>query len=97
MMCGALSHVRPLHQCSFFFLIGIVGGGFQLGPLGTVVTNRPIVPAPVIMMMKKLVESCLAEEIEVIGENLPQYRFVHHKSHMLSGREPGPPMWEASD
>jgi hypothetical protein len=29
-----------------FFLIGIVGGGFQLGPLGTAATNRPIVPAP---------------------------------------------------
>jgi hypothetical protein len=28
-----------------FFLIGIVGGGVQLGPLGTVATNRPIVPA----------------------------------------------------
>jgi hypothetical protein len=28
------------------FLIGIVGGGVQLGPLGTVATKRPIVPAP---------------------------------------------------
>jgi hypothetical protein len=29
-----------------FFLIGIVRGGVQLGPLGTTATNRPIVPAP---------------------------------------------------
>jgi hypothetical protein len=29
-----------------FFLIGIVGGGVQLGPLGTAATNMPIVPAP---------------------------------------------------
>jgi hypothetical protein len=34
-----------------FFLIGIVGGGgggggFQLGPIGTAATNRPIVQAP---------------------------------------------------
>jgi hypothetical protein len=29
-----------------FFLIGIVGGGVQWGPLGTAATNRPIVPAP---------------------------------------------------
>jgi hypothetical protein len=29
------------------FLIGIVGGGVQLGALGTAATNRPIVPAPV--------------------------------------------------
>jgi hypothetical protein len=28
------------------FLIGIVGGGVQLGPLGTAATNTPIVPAP---------------------------------------------------
>jgi hypothetical protein len=29
-----------------FFLIVIVGGGVQLGPLGTAATNRPIVPTP---------------------------------------------------
>jgi hypothetical protein len=29
-----------------FFLICIFGGGVQFGPLGTVATNRPIVPAP---------------------------------------------------
>jgi hypothetical protein len=29
-----------------FFLIGIVGGAVQLGPLGTAATSRPIVPAP---------------------------------------------------
>jgi hypothetical protein len=29
-----------------YFLIGILRGGFQLGPLGTAATNRPIVPAP---------------------------------------------------
>jgi hypothetical protein len=28
---------------------------------------------------------------------LPQCRVVHHKPHMLSGREPGTPRWEASD
>jgi hypothetical protein len=50
----------------------------------------------VIMMMEKLVE-CLAGETEVLGENLTQCRFVHHKPHMLPGREPGPPRWEASD
>jgi hypothetical protein len=29
-----------------FFLIGIVGGGVQLGALGPAAINRPIVPAP---------------------------------------------------
>jgi hypothetical protein len=28
-----------------FLLIGIVGCGVQLGPIGTATTNRPIVPA----------------------------------------------------
>jgi hypothetical protein len=40
------------------------------------------------MMMEKFVE-WLAGETEVLGENLPQYRFIHHKPHMLPVREPG--------
>jgi hypothetical protein len=28
------------------FLIGVVGNGVQLGPLGTAATNSPTVPAP---------------------------------------------------
>jgi hypothetical protein len=35
---------------------------------------------------------------EVLGENLPQRHFDHHKSYMTKpGFEPGPPWWEASD
>jgi hypothetical protein len=45
--------------------------------------------------MEKSVER-VAGETEVLGENLPQCRFVHHKPHMLPGREPGLPRWEAS-
>jgi hypothetical protein len=48
------------------------------------------------MMMEKLVEY-LAREIEVLGENLPQCRFVYRKPHMLPGCEPEPPRWETSD
>jgi hypothetical protein len=79
------------------FEIGIVGGGgVQLGPLGTASTNRPIVPALGDYDAGELVE-WLAGETEVFGENLPQCRFFRHKPHMLPGREPGPPRWEASD
>jgi hypothetical protein len=48
------------------------------------------------MTMEKLVES-LAGVTEVLVEYLPQCLFVHHKRHMLPGREPEPPRWEASD
>jgi hypothetical protein len=44
------------HSCNNIFLIGIVGVGVQLVPLGTAATNRSIVPVPVIMMMEKVVE-----------------------------------------
>jgi hypothetical protein len=39
------NRTRDLPACNFS-LIDIVGGGVQLGPLGTAATNRPIVPAP---------------------------------------------------
>jgi hypothetical protein len=47
-------------------------------------------------MMEKLVE-LLAGETKVLGEDLHQCHFVHHKSHMLPGREPGSPRLAASD
>jgi hypothetical protein len=50
------------------------------------------------MIMEQLVEWELVGETEVLGENLPHFYFVHHKSHMTwPGIEPGPPRWEASD
>jgi hypothetical protein len=49
-LSGLLHHWPHLctlyQQDNFIFLIGIVGGGVQFGPLGTAATNRPIVQAP---------------------------------------------------
>jgi hypothetical protein len=38
----------------------------------------------------------LAGKTEVLGENLPQCRYIHHKCHKTwPGLEPGPPRYEA--
>jgi hypothetical protein len=71
-------------------------GGVQMGPLSTTATNRLIVPAPGDYDDGEI-GGMLGRETEVLGENLPQCRFVQHKTHMLPGREPGQPRWEASD
>jgi hypothetical protein len=40
----------------------------------------------------------IGRKTEVLGENLPQRHFVHHKSHLTRPvREHGPPRWEASE
>jgi hypothetical protein len=47
-------------------------------------------PPRVIMNMENLVEWWLAGDTEVLGENLPQCHFVHHKSYMTwPGAKPG--------
>jgi hypothetical protein len=35
------------------------------------------------MSVKQMMELELAGETEVLGENLPQCHFVHHKFHMI--------------
>jgi hypothetical protein len=47
------------------------------------------------MSVEQSVEWELAGETEVVGENLPQNYFVHHKSHTTRpGLESGPPPWD---
>jgi hypothetical protein len=45
------------------------------------------------MFVEQSVEEKLAGNTEVLGENLPQYHFMHHKTHSTRSRiEPEPPM-----
>jgi hypothetical protein len=76
-------------------MLNLYSGVLNQGALDTAATNGLLCQPRVIMMMEKSVE-WLVRETEVLGENLPQCRFVHHKPHMLPVREPGPPRWEAS-
>jgi hypothetical protein len=80
------------------FLIRITGGGIPLGPLCTSATNWPIVPAPGDyedggfggMMIGKRNRSTRRKPapVPLCPPQIP---------HDLTGREPGPPRWEASD
>jgi hypothetical protein len=72
-------------QCNMilkFSLIAIVGGESNWVHSALLPTIGLLCQPRLIMMMEKLVE-WMAGETEVLGENLPQCRFVHHKSHML--------------
>jgi hypothetical protein len=80
----------------FFFLIDMVGGGVQYNPLGTAATKRPIVPAPG-DYDGEIGGMMIGRGNRSTRKKPAQCRFVHHKPHMLPGREPGPPRWEASD
>jgi hypothetical protein len=72
-----------------------VGGGVQLGPLGTAATDWPIVLA---LGDYDDGEFGGMKITEVLGANPPQCNFVHQKSNLTRpGIEPGPLQWEASD
>jgi hypothetical protein len=80
-------HVFPPSVLLFLLHLCIVvyWGGVRLSPLGTLATNRPIVPAlHDRWTIERLIEWELAGETEVLGESVLQCHFVHHKSHMTS-------------
>jgi hypothetical protein len=77
--------------------IRIVGGGVQLGPLGTAATNRPIVPTPgdydggfggMMIDTGNRITRRKPVPVPICSTQLP---------HVLPGSEPGTPRWEASD
>jgi hypothetical protein len=53
-----------------------------LGPLGATATNKPTVPAPGDYDDGEI-GGMIGRGDRILGENLPQCRFVHHKPHML--------------
>jgi hypothetical protein len=76
----------------------MVGGGVQLGQLGTAATNRPIVPAPgdyddgeIGGMMIGSGNRCTRRKPAPVPLCPPLI------PHALPGREPGPSRWEARD
>jgi hypothetical protein len=89
-----LGSTHPLYPSSHVFLIGIVGGGVQLGPLGIAATNRPIVPSPGDyddgeiggMMIGRRNRSTRRKPtpVPLCPPQIP---------HALPGCEPGPPRW----
>jgi hypothetical protein len=79
-----------------FFLIRMVGGGVQLGPLGTSASNWPTVPSPGDdgefggMMIGKENRSTRRKPapVPLCAPQIP---------HDMTESEPGPLRWQASD
>jgi hypothetical protein len=67
-----------------------------LGPLGTAATNRPIVPAPGDYDAGEIGGMIGRGNQSTQRKPAPMPLF-HHRSHMPSRREPGPPQWEAGN
>jgi hypothetical protein len=67
--------------------------GVRLSPLAA---SAAILPLYQLQITDKYGE--LAWETEILEENIPHCRFIHHKSHMTwPGIEPGTPRWECGD
>jgi hypothetical protein len=89
-------HREPIRVAQPFFLIGILGGGVQLGPLGTAATNRPILTAPGDYDNGEIGGMIGRGNRSTRRKSAPMPLCPPQTPH-AAGREPGPPRWEASD
>jgi hypothetical protein len=79
-------------------LIQIVGGGVQLGPLFTSPTNGPILPPPGDNEDGEFDGMMIGRENRSTRRKpVPVPLCPSHIPYVLTGREPGPLRWEASD
>jgi hypothetical protein len=93
-----VNSVRIFGFCDFFFTFAWWGMESKLGPLGTSATEWPTVPAPGDYDDGEFGGIKIGRGNRVLGENLSQRHFVHHKSCLTrAGYEPGPPRWEATN
>jgi hypothetical protein len=74
-----------------------IGGGVQLGPLGTAAIIRPIVPHPADYDYGEFGEMMIGRRNRSTGRKPAPVPLCPQIQHALPGREPGPPGWEASD
>jgi hypothetical protein len=82
----------------FFFFFSNSGGGVQLGPLGTSATNWPTVSAPGDTEDGEFGEIMIGRaNRNTLRKPAPVPLCPPQISHGLTGREPGRPLWEASD
>jgi hypothetical protein len=69
-----------------------------LGPLGTVATNRPIMPTPGDYDDGEFGDMMIGiGNRSTLRKPAPMPLCPPQIPHALPGREPGPPRWEASD
>jgi hypothetical protein len=75
-----------------------VGAGVQLGPLGTLATSRPIVPTPGDYDDGEIGRMMIGKgNRSTRGKLAPMPLCPPQTPHVMPGREPGPPWWEAND